>query len=132
MVSTSGIIGGKVKEMPRTKGANTYSNEYLIKRIHKHLVEDRASIYTLHKPVWTTYANRMKKDADFADKVKDCIAEGNFVWEQLGLSNMEETKEGFNLGLYKHFTQNKRSFLPYETLELEERLTALEEARDGK
>lgn len=115
--------------MARTKGANTYTDEYLIKRIHKHLVEDKSSIYTLYKPTWQAYLKRMKDDAEFEDKVKDCMAEGNYMWEQLGLSNMEESNPDFNLGLYKHFTQNKKPWLSHEVLELEERIERLE---DGK
>ena len=111
---------------------NTYSDEYLLERMHQHCVEEMLSVYTLHKPTWEIYRRRMAKDAEFAAKVEDCRAEADTKWEKLGLRAMwGKAPEGFNAGLYKHFTQNKRAFLPYEVLEQEERINALEEAING-
>ena len=54
---------------------NTYSAEYMLKRMRKHLINEMGSKYTLSKPTWLGYQKRMKKDPDFAAKVADIIAE---------------------------------------------------------
>ena len=108
---------------------NVYTDEYMLDRLHKHLVDERGSIYCLFKPTWQCYLKRMKKDAEFEGKVKDCQAEGFNAWWHWGMSNIDGSNPDFNTGLFKFYTQNKAPFIDHKTAELEERIINLETSK---
>lgn len=117
--------------MSKTVGTNTYSDDYLLKRLHTHIVKGMKSKYTLFKPTWQAYLKRMDLDADFASKVNDCLCEGDNEWEELGIAATKGEAE-VNAGMYKTMVTNKRFALSHEVLELEERIKTLEESQDGQ
>ncbi len=108
-----------------------YTEEQILVRLREHLIDDLGSVYTMHNPTWQGVLKRMAKDADLEELVKGLVAEANHKWEKMGITALTAGDDSFNVQLYKHFTQNKKSFLSYETLELEERMAQLEKQNEG-
>ena len=104
-----------------------YTEKQILTRLRKHLIDNMGSVWTMHKPTWQGVQKRITSDADFEEKVRDLVAEANHKWEKMGITALVNNDEAFNVQLYKHFTANKKAFLSYETLELDERISKLEE-----
>ncbi len=104
-----------------------YSNKYILERVQQHCVDQMKSVHTLSNPCFNTIQNRCKEDSDFNSKFKNIAAAANERWEQIGITALLDRDPSFNVSLFKLYTSNKRPFLPFETLELEERITALED-----
>ncbi len=104
-----------------------YTEKQILKRLREHLIDNLGSVWTMHKPTWQGVTKRMKSSPAFTEEVRDIVAKANHKWERMGIDALIENNDLFNVTLYKHFTQNKRAWLPYETLELEDRLVALEQ-----
>ena len=105
-----------------------YTEKQILIRLRKHLIDNMGSVWTMHKPTWQGIIKRMEKDPLFAEKVRGLVCEANFVWEKMGIAALITNDETFNVQLYKHFTQNKKSFLTHDSLVTEERLDAIEKA----
>ncbi len=106
-----------------------YTDKQILDRLREHLIDNRGSVWTMHKPTWQGVMKRMKKDESFAEKVRDCEAEAMHKWERMGIDALLGDGTEFNTGLYKHFTANKKAWLSHEVLELEERIKELEDAK---
>ena len=104
---------------------NQYTDEQILKNIKEHLVKKRLSKHSMFNPVWQTVMKRMDKDLEFKYKVNTLEAMALAEWEQFGLEGFND--KDFNVGLFKMYAGCKKSFLPYEVNELEDRLKQLEE-----
>ena len=104
-----------------------YTDKQIYDRLREHLIDNLGSVWTMHKPSWQGVQKRMAKDEDFAEKVRDLVAEANYKWEKMGIDALIGNDELFNVQLFRHFTQNKKSFLPYQVLEFEDRLKEMED-----
>lgn len=109
-----------------------YTDKQILDRLREHLIDNLGSVWTMHKPSWQGVQKRMKKDSGFDEKVRNIVAEANYAWEKIGLTALKEDNTNFNVTLYKHFTQNKKSFLSHEVLELEDRIKELEDEQARK
>ena len=105
-----------------------YTEKQILIRLRKHLIDNMGSVWTMHQPTWNGVKKRMLNDADFEEKVRGLVAEANYVWEKMGITALITNDETFNVQLYKHFTANKKAFLSYEVLDLDERIEAIEKA----
>ena len=109
-----------------------YTDKHMLDALREHCVEGLGSTYTVHNPCWNGYLKRMRSDAEFDDLVQNIVAEANYKWEQIGLKALLSNDTDFNVTLFKHYTQNKKSFLSREALEIEERMDAIEEKMNAK
>ena len=106
-----------------------YTEEEILDRLREHMVDELLSKYSISRPTWQGIAKRMKKDEDFADKVHTIENDALAKWERVGLKALFGDNTDFNTQLFKMYVGSKKSFLPYEVLDLDERIEALEESR---
>jgi len=118
--------------MSRTKGSYSYSDKQVLTALHKHMVTELCSKYSMSKPTWQAILKRMSSRSAFADKVKGIEAEALKKWEQVGLKALVRNNTDFNTALYKMFVGNKVSFQTYGDIELEDRLKALEDQQSER
>ena len=116
----------------KSKGDNQYSTEYILERLRMHMVDDKKSMYTMTKPTHYGILKRIKNgDKDLERGVREIEAEHFAVYEQrlIGavFEGMELDTVAFNIA-----TRNKKPFLSYEVIELNERLEELENAQSKK
>ena len=109
-----------------------YTDKQILDRLSEHLIVNMGSVWTMHRPTWQGVMKRMKKDDTFAEKVRDCEAEAMYLWEKMGIDALRGDNTDFNTGLYKHFTQNKKPFIDHITIELEERISELEQTKTSE
>jgi len=109
---------------------NTYTDKQLLTYLHKHVVEDMQPKYTLSKPTFQCYLKRMDKDAEFENKVKSVLAEGEAAWVKLGVEAILDPDTKINVPLYNIMTRAKKSFQSYEVIELESRIERLEDGKE--
>ena len=107
-----------------------YTEEYLLSRIKEHCIDNHLSKWTITKPTWNGYTKRMKKDPEFASKVEESIALADQHFEKMALDNL--LNKDFNTRLWQMLTKNKPFTKDHATLELEQRIEALEEAHNEK
>ena len=88
----------------------TYSEEYLIKRLSKHCIDEHLSKYTTFKPTWQGYLKRMDNSDEFANKVNDILAEADLWFNKTLVENMVYEKDGKRLDpkLFALATANKK------------------------
>ena len=104
-----------------------YTDKQMLKRLEKHLIDEWGSKFTVSKPTWECYKKRMIKDPVFKSKVDDLVAEADAQWHKMGVTALRASDKDFNANLYKQMTCNKKFAQDYQTLELEDRLSELEE-----
>ena len=109
-----------------------YTDEEILDKLRTHVVTNMSSTFTMSKPTWQGILKRMNKDEEFKELVNDIVAEGLFQWEQMGIKALLTGDETFNVQLFKHYTVNKKPFIDHMSLEIEERLTELENAKHIK
>jgi len=103
-----------------------YTDKEILDNMTAHMVEGMKSKWSMSKPTYNGILKRMKKDDDFAQKVHSIEAEALAKWEQLGLDALLSGNETFNVQLFKMYAGNKKPFIDHATIEIEERLTELE------
>jgi len=106
-----------------------YTEEFILGRLREHCIDNLGSVWTMHKPTWQGVTKRMKKDEAFAEEVRDIVAEALYQWEKMGITALLTGDESFNVNLFKHYTMNKKPFIDHVTLDLEQRLQELEDAK---
>jgi hypothetical protein len=104
-----------------------FSDEEMLSRLREHMVDNLLSFWTVSKPSAQAVLKRIKNDPDFAEQVRNLRAEADAKWEDMGITALLEGDNSFNVSLFKMFVGNKKPFLPHETLELSDRIEALEE-----
>ncbi len=107
----------------------TYDNKFLLEKAYDHLITERKSVWTFAHPTKQTYDNRCREDDVFNEQFQSIrmLSEQNLetiLWENM------ENKE-FNDKLFNMATRNKKAFQTYEVNEIEQRITILEDARNG-
>ncbi len=110
----------------------TYSDKQIITKLRKHLITEMGSFYTMHRPSYQAIIKRRKKDAAFNEMVEDVVNEANHKWHKMGLDALTSDNSDFNTTLFKYYTQNKKPFIDNEAIDLEERITKLEEVSNVK
>lgn len=110
-------------------GKKLYSDEDIIKKLRKHMINELGSYYTMHKPSEQAISKRRKKDPAFNELVGDVINEANHKWHKMGLKALTTNDTDFNTALFKYYTMNKKPFIDHTTIELEERIAELEEVQ---
>ena len=118
--------------MSRTLGANNYTDEEIVDSLRDHMVNKLLSKYAMSKPTWRAIAKRMVKDDVFEDKVHTIEAEALAKWEKVGLKALMTNDAGFNTQLFKMYVGSKKSFIDHTSIELEERIAGLENAKSFK
>ena len=109
-----------------------YTDKQILDRLKVHCIDDFGSVWTMSKPTWQGIQKRMKKDVEFEEKVRDIVAEALHQWEKMGIDALLSNDEGFNVALFKHYTMNKKPFIDHTTIELEERISELEQTKTTK
>ena len=106
---------------------NVYTDEQMFDYLEKHCITDHLSKYTLHKPIWETYKQRMRKDPAFAAKIGELLAEADEWFERTGLDALHD--KDFNNVMFAKLTNNKAFTKDHVTVEIEERIQELEDAQ---
>jgi len=109
-----------------------YTIEEVVTKLRKHLIDDMGSYYTMHKPSHQAITKRMKKDEELRAKVEDVVNEANHKWWRMGLKALVTDNTNFNTNLFKYYTQNKKPFIDHLSIQLEERITELENAKPSR
>jgi len=109
---------------------NVYSDKQLIDALKTHCIDEHLSKYTLAYPVWDTYILRMKKDAEFKTKIESLLMVAEQWWEKQGVQALEN--KDYNNMMWTKLTCNKTFTKNHEALDLEDRISKLEEGTNEK
>ncbi len=109
-----------VKYQPRV-----YENLELLKKAYDHLVTNKLSVWTLSHPTKQAYDNRSNADEVFKEQFKGIQMLQEQLLETMLWDNMDNKE--FNDKLFNIAIKNKQFTRDHNTIELDERLTLLEQ-----
>ena len=125
-------VSDKAPTAKKKKGDNQYSTDYIIERLRNHMVDEGLSLYTVTKPTYEGILKRIKNgDKELESALKEIQAEHWQIFERK-LNDAIFNGTEINMQAFNAAVRNKKPFQTFETLELEERIAALEKTTDAK
>lgn len=106
---------------------NVYSDAELIKKLQTHVIDEHLSKYTMAYPIWSTYLQRMEKDAEFKSKIHNLLMIAEQWWEKQGVTALHDKE--YNNMMWTKMTCNKAFTKDHVAIDLEDRIKELENAK---